>query len=77
MARPTQVQLNAAKNQFEASPADAEPAGTEGTPSDMRADKPRVMKLAKAMVIKPKGISRVQAQLSSAQGTGTGQIRRP
>ena len=52
MAKPTQVQLNAAKQQFEASPGDGDNAD-EKSPVDMRADKPRVMKLAKAMTMKP------------------------
>ena len=52
MAKPTQVQLNAAKQQFEASPGDGDKAD-ENSPADMRADKPRVMKLAKAMTMKP------------------------
>ena len=53
MAKPTQVQLNAAKQQFEASPGDGDKLDNENSPADMRADKPRVMKLAKAMTMKP------------------------
>ena len=52
MAKPTQVQLKAVKKQFEASPGDGDKAD-EQSPADIRADKPRVMKLAKAMTMKP------------------------
>ena len=56
MAKPTPVQLNAAKQQFEGS----EPQGEqgEGTPADIRNEKPRIMKLAKAMSMKPLGKTR-------------------
>ena len=58
MAKPTTVQLNAAKQQFEGS----EPQGEkgEGNPSDIRNDKPRVLKLAKAMATRPQ-VKRVKA----------------
>ena len=51
MAKPSTVQLNAAKQQFEGSEPQQEQG--EGNPADIRNDKPRIMKLAKAMTNKP------------------------
>jgi len=78
--KPTPAQLNAAKKQWENSPEDEEldekqraKGIKEGDPEDLRADKPRIMRLAKAMANKkPKGVRPMQEMPRQPVTTGSG-----